>query len=255
MVQFPTPQNVEDVRRLLGVATYISKFIPCFSRKTSVLRRLLKADAAFEWTVEHERALRAMQEELQSEKFLVIFDPFLPTQIATDAGRTSLGAVLLQNGRPVSYAARSLTKAEQNYWIIEKELLAAVFALRRFHYYTLGRRIEILTDHQPLLGAARNALLRNNPHVDWLFDQILAYNIKWTYVPGKTNYRMQLTPLSLRWRVDVSFGQLLQHQSRRTWSHLFASLSVRDGRNREPSIRRKCGFCVSSRTRFESVKG
>jgi hypothetical protein len=149
---------------------------------------LLKADAAFEWTVEHERALRAMQEELQSEKFLVIFDPFLPTQIATDAGRTSLGAVLLQNGRPVSYAARSLTKAEQNYWIIEKELLAAVFALRRFHYYTLGRRIEILTDHQPLLGAARNALLRNNPHVDWLFDQILAYNIKWTYVPGKTNY-------------------------------------------------------------------
>jgi hypothetical protein len=154
----------------------------------SVLQRLLKADAAFEWTVEHERALQAIQEELQSEKFLVIFDPSLPTQIATDASGTGLGAVLLQNGRPVSYAARSLTKAEQNYSIIEKELLAVVFALRRFHYYTLGRRIEILTDHQPLLGAAQNALLCDNPRLDRLFDQILAYDIKWTYVPGKTNY-------------------------------------------------------------------
>jgi hypothetical protein len=46
VLQFPTPQNVEDVRRLLGVATYISKFIPRFSQQTSALRQLLKGDAA-----------------------------------------------------------------------------------------------------------------------------------------------------------------------------------------------------------------
>jgi hypothetical protein len=103
------------VRGLLGVATYISKFIPCFSKKTSVLRRLLKGDAAFEWTAQHENALRAIQEELQSEKFLVIFDPALATQITTDTSGTGLGAVLMLAGRPVSYAARSLTKAEENY--------------------------------------------------------------------------------------------------------------------------------------------
>jgi hypothetical protein len=101
---------------------------------------------------------------------------------------TGLGAVLMQNGRPVSYTARSLTRAEENYSIIEKELLAVVFALRRFHYYTLGRKIEVLTDHQLLLGAAWNALVRNNPRLDRLFDQVIAYDIKWTYVPGKTNY-------------------------------------------------------------------
>jgi hypothetical protein len=178
VIEFPTPQSVEDVRRLLGVATYISKFIPCFSPKTSVLRQLLKGDAAFEWTREHESALHAIQEELQSKRFLIIFDPELPTQIATDASGTGLGAVLMQNGRPVSYATRGLTKAEENYSIIEKELLAVVLALRRFHYYTLGRKIEVLMDHQPLLGAGRNALVHDNPRLNRLFDQVIAYDIK-----------------------------------------------------------------------------
>jgi hypothetical protein len=185
---FPTPQCVEDVRRLLGVATYISKFIPRFSAKTAVLRRLLRADMAFEWTPEHEAALRLIQDELTSDKVLFIFDPNLPVQIATDASGTGLGAVLMQKGRPVLFAARSLTPAEVNYSIIEKELLAVVFALRRFHFYTLGRPIEILTDHQPLLGAAKNALLRENPRLDRLFDQIIGYDLKWTYVPGRTNF-------------------------------------------------------------------
>ncbi len=94
----------------------------------------------------------------------------------------------MQKGRPVLFAARSPTQAEVNYSIIEKELLAVVFALRRFHLYTFGRPIEILTDHQPLLGAAKNALLHENPHLYQLFDQIHVYDLKWAYVPGRTNF-------------------------------------------------------------------
>jgi hypothetical protein len=61
---------------------------------------------------------------------LYIFDPARPKQIATGASRSGLGAVLLQGDRPIAYAARSLTAAEKNYSMIEKELLAVVFALR-----------------------------------------------------------------------------------------------------------------------------
>jgi hypothetical protein len=48
--------------------------------------------------------------------------------------------------------------------------------------------VEILTHHQPLLGAARNVLVRDNPRLDRLFDQIIGYDLMWTYVPGKANY-------------------------------------------------------------------
>jgi hypothetical protein len=161
--------------------------MPRFSAKTSALRELLKADAAFVWTPRHQQALTAIQHELESEKVLYIFDPKRPTQIATDASGTGLGAVLMQNYRPIAYAARSVTPAEQNYSTIEIELLAVVFALRRFHFYTAGRQVEIRTDHQPLLGAAKIVLLQDNPRLDRLFDQIIGYNLTWTYVPGRNN--------------------------------------------------------------------
>jgi hypothetical protein len=61
--EFPTPQCADDVRHLLGMATYISKFIPRFSAKTAVLRRLLRADMAFKWTPGHVEALRLIQEQ------------------------------------------------------------------------------------------------------------------------------------------------------------------------------------------------
>jgi hypothetical protein len=83
--KFPTPTCVEDVRRLMGVATYISKFIPRFSAKTSVLRNLLKADSAFVWTPQHQQVLEMIQNELTGDKVLYIFDPSRPTQVATDA--------------------------------------------------------------------------------------------------------------------------------------------------------------------------
>ncbi len=185
---FPVPRSVDEVRRLLGVATYISKFIPRFSAKTAILRQLLKADTVFEWTDQHSQALQAIKDELLSEKFLYIFDPRLPVQIATDACSSGLGAVLLQNDRPIAFAARGLTPAECNYSVIEKELLAVVFALHRFNFYTAGRRVTVLTDHQPLLGAARNVLLRDNPRLDRLFDRIISYDLTWTYVPGKQNF-------------------------------------------------------------------
>jgi hypothetical protein len=177
---FSRPTCVDDARRLLGVAMYVSKFIPRFSAKTAALCRLLKADMAFEWTAEHAEALELIKGELLNGRVLV--------QIATDASGTGLGAVLVQKGRPVLFTAHSLTSTEVNYSIIEKELLAVVFALRRFHFYSLGRPIKILKDHQPLIGAAKNTLTRENPRLDRLFDQIIAYDLKWTYIPGRTNY-------------------------------------------------------------------
>ncbi len=111
--QFPTPANADEVRRLLGVATYISRFIPLFSAKTGKLRDLLKADAAFVWEAEHQQAFDLIKHELMRDKVLYIFDPSLPTQVATDASGTGLGAVLLQQNHPIAYAARSMTPAEK----------------------------------------------------------------------------------------------------------------------------------------------
>ena len=70
--------------------------------------------------------------------------------IQTDASKTGLGAVLLQEGQPIVYASRALTDTECGYFNIERELLGVVFGLERLHHYTFGKFITAETNHQPL---------------------------------------------------------------------------------------------------------
>jgi hypothetical protein len=76
-----------------------------------------------------------------------------------DASELGLGATLMQNDQPIAYAIRALTKTEQNYAQIEKELLAVVFGMDKFHQYTYGRKTYVHSDQMFLLRhRSKNAL-------------------------------------------------------------------------------------------------
>lgn len=79
------------------------------------------------------------------------FGPNLKITIQCDASSEGLGCVLLQQGHPVSFASRSLTKSEKRYAHNEKELLAICFAFEKFHYFFYGKIVNVQTDHKPLI--------------------------------------------------------------------------------------------------------
>lgn len=92
---------------------------------------------------------------LSNSDALMHFDPTLPIQLACDASPYGVGAVvshLLPSGeeRPIAFASRTLSQAEGRYAQIEREALAIVFGVKRFHQYLFGRKFTLLTDHRPL---------------------------------------------------------------------------------------------------------
>lgn len=54
--------------------------------------------------------------------------------------------------RPIAYASRTLSNSEKKYGQIEKEGLACVYGVRKFHCFVYGRHFSLITDHKPLLS-------------------------------------------------------------------------------------------------------
>ena len=75
-----------------------------------------------------------------------------------DSSKDGLGAALMQDGKPIEYASRALTPAEQNWTQIEKETLAVVFGLERFDQYTYGRKVIVQNDHKLLTSILKKPL-------------------------------------------------------------------------------------------------
>ena len=144
------PVDKQELQSLIGSVNFMSVFIPNLSKKTHLMRKLLKKDAAFVWTSDMQKELETVKEAICQATQLIHFDPSKPAIIQTDASLKGLGAVLLQDGKPVRFLSKSLTKTETDYANIERELLAILFAVEKLHNYTFGREIEVHTDHKPL---------------------------------------------------------------------------------------------------------
>lgn len=196
--KFRAPKTAEEVRSFLGLINYVGRFIPNLATVTEPLRQLTKQSVHFRWEREQKQSFRSLTLSLVNEITLGYYNIKYRTQIIADASPYGLGAVLIQfqddGPRIIAYASRSLTAPELNYAHTEKEALALVWAVERFHHFVFGRCFELVTDHkalETLFGAKSKPCARIER---WVI-RLMSYKFKVIYKPGKINIADPLSRL------------------------------------------------------------
>ena len=186
IISMPPPTDATGVRRFLGMVTYLGKFIENLSDLCEPLRILTQKDVAWHWDQPQQAAFETLKEKISQAPVLQFYDPKKECVLQCDSSEKGLGAVLLQNNLPVAYASRALSDAETRYAQIEKELLAVVYGVSKFHEYVYGRRITVHSDHKPLENILQKPLYTAPKRLQNMLVQLQGYNIDLQYKPGIT---------------------------------------------------------------------
>ena len=104
--------------------------------------------------------MNKIREMMVETPLLQYYDPRQELTIQCDASSFGLGATLLRDEKPICYASKTLSDTERRYAQIERECLAIVFSLEKFHQYYFGRKTIIPSDHKPLEATIKKPLYK-----------------------------------------------------------------------------------------------
>ncbi|WVZ97626.1 hypothetical protein U9M48_043144 [Paspalum notatum var. saurae] len=164
---------------------YYRRFIKDFSRISKPMTALTQKNAKFAWSPKCEEAFGTLKKLLTSAPILAQPDITKPFDVYCDASGSGIGCVLMQEGRVIAYASSQLRKHEVNYPTHDLELLAVVYALKKWRHYLLGNTCHIYTDHKSLKYIFTQPEL-NMRQRRWL-ELIKDYDLEVHYHPGKAN--------------------------------------------------------------------
>ena len=154
---WPIPRTAKQLASFLGMAGFMRKHIKDFAFIAAPLQRLLHKDQRFVWSEQAQASFDKLRRALCEAPVLTIPD-FSPSAgifiLETDASQESAGAVLKQrvddDEKVIAYGSHKFSKAQSNYSVTKRELLAVVLFVDKFSPYLLGRRFLIRTDHASL---------------------------------------------------------------------------------------------------------
>jgi hypothetical protein len=105
--------------------------------------------------------------------------------VETDASGKGIGAVLMQEGRPVAYMTQTLSDKAQQKSVYERELMAMVIAIQKWRPYLLGRHFIVHTDQKSLKFITEQRIMGEEQQ-KWIA-KLIGFDFDVKYKPGKEN--------------------------------------------------------------------
>ena len=179
-----------EVLQFLGLVGFVRMFMGTrFADMARPLTELTRKSVDFVWEEKHTAAIRQLKKRLVDYTVLQIPQPGLPYTLLTDASGYALGAVLLQDGKPLGFLSQKLKDHEMRYSTYHQELLALLTALKKWEHLLRPATVTAYTDHRALqhLLEPKSTEIPTNKLGRWLrfLGEFPGLTIR--YKPGKEN--------------------------------------------------------------------
>uniref|UniRef100_A0ABD2WIC4 RNA-directed DNA polymerase n=1 Tax=Trichogramma kaykai TaxID=54128 RepID=A0ABD2WIC4_9HYME len=187
---FPPPKNVKQLKSLMGVINFYSKFAQNHASLLFSLLKLVRKSVKWGWGDSENKQFEKIKALFAQEVSLAYPDPTKPYYLQTDTSNFALGATLSQMNDdneecPITFISRTFKGAELAYNTTEKELLAVVWSLHKLNTYLRAAEIFIKTDHHALIFMFKSRLADQRIQ-RWILS-IKDYNLKFEHVKGVHN--------------------------------------------------------------------
>ena len=150
--QWPIPKSISKVRGFLRLTGWCRIFIKGYAFIAGPLTQLTRKGKPFIWREERNHAFNSLKNALASDPVLKLPNFDKPFEVIVDACAQGIGGILQQEKHRIVYESCTLRVHERNYPTHDLELLAIIYALKKWRHYLLGQPFKLVTDHKSLNG-------------------------------------------------------------------------------------------------------
>lgn len=182
MTEWAVPKSLKELRGFLGLTGHNQKYIAGYAQIAHPLTEQLRKDN-YGWTAATTVEFQKLKEAMTSSPVLEMPDFTKQFVLETDASRFDIGAILIQDNKPIAFFSKLLGLKAQQKSIYEKELMAICLAIQKWKYYLTGRHFVVRTDQQSLKYITRQNEIGGD-YQKWV-SKLMAYSFEIQYKPGK----------------------------------------------------------------------